>query len=64
MQALSTSLWGALLMGVVVHSTPVLFIDDTLFAASHLVQVTVNKPTKGPVIIAPTEPWESWAVFG
>lgn len=43
---------------------PVLFIDNDMFASQHNVQLTVNKPSKGPVVIAPTEPWESWAVFG
>ena len=44
--------------------TLLLFTDDSLFAAIHpRLELRNNAPAKGPRILSPTEPWESWAVY-
>ena len=41
-----------------------LFVDHTQLAARHpSLQLRVQRPIKGPVVIRPTAAWESWAVF-
>ena len=40
-----------------------LFTDHALFAQlDQRLQTRVNAPSKGPVVIAPTEPWESYGI--
>eukprot|EP00040_Diaphanoeca_grandis_P030387 m.179576 g.179576 ORF g.179576 m.179576 type:complete len:633 (-) comp31981_c0_seq2:690-2588(-) len=42
-----------------------LFLDDTLFSTiDPRLSLRMEPPTKGPWAVTPTEPWESWAVFG
>jgi len=46
------------------NPSPLLFVDKTLFSAFDArLELRMNPPTKGPRVIRPTEPWESWAVF-
>ena len=43
--------------------TLLLFTDNSLFASiDRRLELRNNAPAKGPRIISPTEPWESWAV--
>eukprot|EP00038_Savillea_parva_P008938 m.180164 g.180164 ORF g.180164 m.180164 type:complete len:634 (+) comp14943_c0_seq1:174-2075(+) len=46
-------------------AVPLLFFDWAASTTSHDPSLTleVNRPYKGERVIAPTEPWESWAVF-
>lgn len=45
--------------------TLVTFFDLSQIArSSSALQLRVQQPTKAGVVISPTEPWESWAVFG
>ena len=40
-----------------------LFTDRALFAAfDERLETRVNRPSKGPVVVAPTEPWESYGI--
>lgn len=63
----------AALVTILSHSTAaeeppdelVLFYDNVSMAnMDPRLQVRLNPPSKGPLVISPTEPWEQWAVFG
>ena len=44
---------------------PLLFVDAAVLAsASDGLELQVHPPSHGPLVLWPTEPWESWAVFG
>jgi hypothetical protein len=53
-----------LLTVVVSGDHPFLFFDKSVFTKfDSRLELAVNKPAKGPRVISPTKPWESWAVF-
>jgi len=46
------------------HSPHVLFVDHTQLASIDAsLELRMQPPVKGPRVLWPTEPWESWAVF-
>jgi hypothetical protein len=45
-------------------SQPLLFVDDTVLSSrSASLELRAHPPDAGPLVLWPTEPWESWAVF-
>jgi hypothetical protein len=43
---------------------PLLFVDyTTLKSVDKKLKLKVHPPVKGPLVISPNKPWESWAVF-
>jgi hypothetical protein len=46
------------------QASPMLFIDTSVLASHTGLKLSVHKPVRGPRVLWPTEPWESWAIFG